>query len=177
MTSRKTDKDWLLSTVQVLLALFIVLMIFVLAMLAIGLGAVLTVQRGELLAELSEAGAPSAAYWGILALFPLIAGMMFAALRVAQELGGIIRTVDEDDPFRPDNADRLTRMGWLMIALYALAFVADPLAAWLSSVTRRTPVDGIDLGGGGIFLILVLFVLARVFRKGTEMRADLEGTV
>lgn len=28
-----------------------------------------------------------------------------------------------------------------------------------------------------ILLTLVLFILARVFRQGTEMRAELEGTV
>jgi hypothetical protein len=30
---------------------------------------------------------------------------------------------------------------------------------------------------GGFLLALVLFILARVFRKGTEMREELEGTV
>jgi hypothetical protein len=30
---------------------------------------------------------------------------------------------------------------------------------------------------GGVILSLTLFVLARVFRKGTDMREDLEGTV
>ena len=31
--------------------------------------------------------------------------------------------------------------------------------------------------GGGILLILILFILARVFRHGAAMREDLEGTV
>lgn len=39
-----------------------------------------------------------------------------------------------------------------------------------------------EVGGGGIdasgiLLVILLFILARVFRKGTEMREDLEGTV
>ena len=31
--------------------------------------------------------------------------------------------------------------------------------------------------GGGLLLMLVLFILARVFRRGAEMREELEGTV
>jgi hypothetical protein len=34
-----------------------------------------------------------------------------------------------------------------------------------------------DVPLAGLFLALVLFILARVFREGTRMRDDLEGTV
>ncbi len=33
------------------------------------------------------------------------------------------------------------------------------------------------ISGNGLLLMLILFILARVFRKGAEMRAELEGTV
>lgn len=173
-------KDPLLATAQVLIALFVVLMIFVMAMLLIGEGALLTVSRGEVMAELAAAGAPASAYWAIVGLLPLIAGILGLLLRFALELGGIIRTVGEGDPFQPANADRLSRMGWLMVGVYALGFVIGPLAAWLASLTEKVESLGdvnIDFGGGGIFLILVLFILARVFRHGAAMREELEGTV
>jgi hypothetical protein len=35
----------------------------------------------------------------------------------------------------------------------------------------------VDLPLAGLFLALVLFILARVFREGTRMREDLEGTI
>jgi hypothetical protein len=41
---------------------------------------------------------------------------------------------------------------------------------------RGNDVD-FGLSFGGVLLALVLFILARVFRKGAEMRAELEGTV
>lgn len=174
----KIARDPLLTAANVLIVLFIALMVFVLAMLAIGFGAALTVQRGEVLAQLAETGAPPSAYWAILAVIVLIAGIILALLRSALELRGIVRSVDEGDPFQPENADRLSRMGWLTVGVYALGLLVGPLAAWLASVTEKTDFAGnLDLGGGGIFLILVLFILARVFRKGAEMREDLEGTV
>jgi len=37
-------------------------------------------------------------------------------------------------------------------------------------------IDG-GLDGGSILLILILFILARVFREGARMRDELEGTV
>lgn len=178
MNMSKLARDPLLAAAKVMIALFVALMIFVLAMLGIGLGAILTVQRGELLADVAAAGAPPSAYWAIVAVFPLIGGIMYALLRFALELGGIVRSVDEGDPFQPQNADRLSRMGWLTVSVYVLGLLVAPLAAWLASVTEKTDFAGsLDLGGGGIFLILVLFILARVFRRGAEMRADLEGTV
>ena len=42
---------------------------------------------------------------------------------------------------------------------------------------RRAGQVWLALVLGGILLALVLFILARVFRKGAEMRAELEGTV
>ena len=37
--------------------------------------------------------------------------------------------------------------------------------------------DHISISLSGIMLILTLFILARVFRQGAMMRAELEGTV
>ena len=174
----KSANDPLLAVAKVILALFIVLMIFVLAMLVIGLGAVLTVQRGEILAEIAAAGAPPVAYWALVALLVLIAGIFCALLQFALELSGIVRSVDEGDPFRPENAGRLSRMGWLVTGVYVFGLLASRLAAWLAGMTEKVRfADSLDLGAGGLFLILTLFILARVFRRGTEMREDLEGTV
>ena len=37
--------------------------------------------------------------------------------------------------------------------------------------------DALNAAIGGFLLSLVLFILARVFRLGAEMRSDLEGTI
>jgi Fe-S cluster assembly ATPase SufC len=43
------------------------------------------------------------------------------------------------------------------------------------SVTFHGQVGGLDMTG--ILLVIILFILARVFRHGAAMREDLEGTV
>lgn len=176
----RTTKDPLLSAASVILALGVVLLIFVAGLVLIGLSAVLTVQRGELLARLAEAGAPDNAYWAIVVVLLLIVALMILALRFVLELSGIVKSVGRGDPFEPANADRLRRMGWLTVPAYAAAIPCGAIGAWLKRVSNdagRTLDVEFDLGGGGILLILTLFILARVFRKGAEMREELEGTV
>jgi hypothetical protein len=179
MTLKKRDP--LLAVAKVILALGVVLAIFVMAMVLIGIGAVLTVQRGEILADLTRAGSPERAYWALLAALVMMEGLMFLALRFILELSGIVRSVDKGDPFEPANARRLQRMGWLTVGVYALGGVLNAVAEWLKSVAEdasRLDVDAsFDLGSGAIILILTLFILARVFRQGAAMREELEGTV
>jgi hypothetical protein len=43
--------------------------------------------------------------------------MLVLSVRFMIELGRIVRTVQQGDPFDPENADRLARMGWLALAL------------------------------------------------------------
>ena len=176
----RIKSDPLLAIAKVILALCIVLFIFLAAMMLIGLGALLTVGRGEIMAELATAGVPGSAYWAVAAVLALLVGLFLAVLRFLLELSGIVKSVDRGDPFEPENADRLSRMGWIAIGGYALAIAIGAIAAWIKSVAGEAGKDiNVDVGldGGGVLLILVLFILARVFRHGSAMREDLEGTV
>lgn len=176
----RIKSDPLLAIAKVVLALAVALFVFLAAMMLIGLGAILTVGRGEVMAELAAEGVPGTAYWAIAGLLALLLGLFLAMLGFVRELGGIVKSVDEGDPFEPGNADRLSRMGWIAVGGYALAVTIGALGGWVKSVAGEAGRDiNIDVGldGGGILLILVLFILARVFRKGAEMREDLEGTV
>ncbi|CCA91354.1 MULTISPECIES: DUF2975 domain-containing protein [unclassified Novosphingobium] len=95
----------------------------------------------------------------------------------------IVDTVGQGDPFVPDNATRLTRMAWLSLAVQLVSLPISGLGTWIHKVTEGVGADkgdfqidgGVD--GNGLLLMLILFILARVFRKGAEMRAELEGTV
>jgi hypothetical protein len=111
----------------------------------------------------------------VLALTMVSLGLMYDFVtRLAQ----IIDTVGEGDPFTDANAARLNRMGWLAVIVQLLAIPAMLLSSWLETeVDPSTFYVDSDLSLSGIGLALVLFILARVFRKGTEMRAELEGTV
>ena len=173
-------KDPLLATVQVLLVLVKIVLIFTNVMLGIGIGAMLSVGRAEVLAKIAEAGAPAGSYWLLVAAMVLIMGLVMLAYRFFQELSGVVDSVGEGEPFRADNATRLNRMGWISVAAHGLGLVIGAMAAWFAPYIQKAGGHsdmefGID--GGGLLLTLILFILARVFRRGAEMREELEGTV
>jgi ABC-type transport system involved in multi-copper enzyme maturation permease subunit len=97
-------------------------------------------------------------------------------------LRAIIATVGEGDPFAPVNATRLSQMAWLMLGTKLLVLPAIPLGLQLAAIAEQYGEEAdIQLDGGfdlsGILLVIILFILARVFRHGAAMREDLEGTV
>ena len=133
--------------------------------------------NAELQAEFAnpELVFPTLAVVGVLALVLGIVAMAFLFL---DHLRRIINTVGDGDPFLPINADRLTRMAWLTLAIQLVAIPAAGLALYIAKQLEEisTTIDaGFDLGG--VILIITLFILARVFRHGAAMREDLEGTV
>lgn len=171
-------RDPLLTTVRVGLSIGMVGAVALTAAALVAVPAAL-LGRGRIIAEVTQRGGvavPPEFIWlvcGILVLLALTAALGFLFLR---ELRRIIDTVAQGDPFIPDNAGRLQRMGWLAVAVQLIALPAGALAGWASHMAHSDRlVIGVSLGG--IFLALILFVLARVFRKGAQMRDELEGTV
>lgn len=173
-------KDGLLAAAKVIVVLCQIVFIFAMVMLGIGIGAILTVGRSELLTEIATSGAPAATVW--LIALAMLTGMALLALgfRFFQELRGIIDSVDEGEPFRPENADRLSRMGWISVIVHVGVLPIAGLSLWLAPYADKVGQD-VDVGAGvdisGVLLTLILFILARVFRHGAEMREELEGTV
>ena len=66
-------------------------------------------------------------------------------------------------------------------ALLLIAAVSQSVYTALYIAKLFEDHDGVTIDAGldlsGIVLVVVLFILARVFRHGAAMRADLEGTV
>jgi Protein of unknown function (DUF2975) len=107
-----------------------------------------------------------------------VTGMLYLAWRFFRAMQAILRSVGEGDPFIPANASRLTAMAWIMLAINVVSMPLAALGMYIADMAGEADVHteaGFD--AGGVVLILTLFILARVFRKGTEMREDLEGTV
>jgi hypothetical protein len=173
-------KDTLLAAAKTIIILIQLIVIFAIVMIAIGIGAILTVGRARVLAQIAEVSAPTAAYPLLLIAFALIIALLALAYRFFRQLTGIIDSVGQGDPFRLDNAERLTRMGWLSVGAQALGLVLAGIAAWFAPYIVKSGHDphmgfGIELTG--VLLTLILFILARVFRQGAAMREELEGTV
>ena len=113
----------------------------------------------------------------ILAVFVLVVALAALSFLFLRHLRRIVDTVRQGDPFIPENAARLRSMAWLSIVLQLVALAAGALTLWLEEATTKEFQANFEVSIGGILLPLVLFILARVFRRGAEMREELEGTV
>jgi len=122
--------------------------------------------------------------WAATAILACVIGLMAILFRMFQLLKRIVDTVGQGDPFVPENAGRLTRMAWLTLAVQVVTLPIEGIAHWIDKVVGDSPkvhtnIGAIDIGfsSNGLLLMLILFILARVFRQGAAMRAELEGTV
>lgn len=172
--SRLTS-DPLLTAARLIIVFMMVMLVIGITAIGIGIPLVFAL-RAQVFAELAADNAPAVTIWAIIGVMALIASALMLGYRFLDELLRIVKSVGEGDPFIPANALRLQRMGWLVLAIHILAIPAGALAGWISSVTEKIQTNT-SFSANGLVLMLVLFILARVFRKGTEMRAELEGTV
>lgn len=178
---KRIVNDPLLAFARLVLMFFIVVLGIACAALVIAAAGV-AIFQGQVFAQLAAQGQPANGEL-IIALVLLLsaaAAVVGLAIYLLLLLRRIVLSVSEGDPFVPSNADRLARMAWVTLIGEAASVAVAALAVWVQKIapglSQNLSVD-INFGGGGLLLILVLFILARVFRKGAEMRAELEGTV
>lgn len=175
-------KDPLLTAARLVIGFLIVVLCVGIAGIAIAIPAVL-LNQAKVLAKFAENGAivGPEVFGAIVIALVCLAAFLALAIWFLDLLRRIVNTVGEGDPFVPENAGRLARMGWIVVGTQVITLPAGAMLLWLAEALKDA--DGIridtDVGisGGGIVLILVLFILARVFRHGAAMREDLEGTV
>ncbi len=174
---------WLLK-VAVLLALLIV------AVLILALGGIVVAALGA-----DHFGIP-ASLEGVargnaltIAGFVVACGLicMALALFALWQAAKIMESALSGDPFVGANAGRLARIGWLLLTAEVVGFLANPIFDHL--VSRLVPeavrtqanvnFDGVGFGMSpiGLLAVLLIFVLAQIFRQGSDMRAELEATV
>lgn len=91
----------------------------------------------------------------------------------------IVDTASHGDPFVTVNADRLNRIACLLVAIQVIGLGTNTALSMLPAQIREHVSGGFDGGvsAAGILAALLIFVLAQIFRRGSEMRAELEGTV
>jgi hypothetical protein len=119
------------------------------------------------------------------ALAGALAWLVLAMLAL-RTIARVVETARSGDPFVVENATRLTRLGWLLLSIYGTGIaIALTVTALLPPSLRdgthhqhfNIQVARPDFSPVGLLAILLIFVLARIFRHGSEMRAELEGTV
>ncbi|ANY18709.1 hypothetical protein A6F68_00174 [Tsuneonella dongtanensis] len=175
-------KDPLLTAARLVIGFFIAIGGLVIAAIVVGIPAMLLNQAWILAAVADEGVTAGPEIFGAIGItLVCIAAFIALAIWFLILLRRIVDTVGKGDPFVPENANRLARMGWIVVGTQVLSIPGGAMVLWLAEVFKEAEnihVNGdVGISGGAIVLILVLFILARVFRQGAAMREDLEGTV
>lgn len=170
-----TPKDPVLSAARFMVGAAIALCITV-ALAIVVVIPVILFNQDRVLIEVARPGAPSEILGAVILVMVMAAACLSLGAVFFRHLYRLIGTVGEGDPFTPVNAARLRAMAWIAVAVNAITVPLALLGTYLDEVSGKVHVNA-DISIGGILLALILFILARVFRKGTEMRADLEGMV
>lgn len=175
-------KDPLLGAARLLLVVFIAVIGVAAALVSLAIPFIVAFQD-RVLAEIAKEGITAGPE--IIGAFALLlagmAGLLALAVYFLVLLRRIVLSVGEGDPFVPANADRLARMGWVALAGQLATIPFGAIALWITEIVgdndKFSIHDDFGFDFGGFLLILILFILARVFRQGALMREELEGTV
>ena len=172
------QNDRLLQITRIILTLLMALtVVAVIAML--GTLPILYFKFSEVSRDMAASGIDAGSIPWLVLLLLLGATIATLGFFFFRHLRRIVDSVSEGDPFVPINADRLRAMAWISLAIQAALLATVPLIYWFDALPHKPNVhhnsDGISFGS--LILALLLFILARVFRRGTEMRDELEGTV
>jgi hypothetical protein len=109
---------------------------------------------------------------GRLALLAVYCGVL---LLIVRALRRIFMTLVAGDPFRPENVRRLRGVGLGLAGLSTLNLVTPSLESLFMPGLVRTADVWPDLTPW--FSVIVVFVLAEVFREGARLRREAELTI
>lgn len=97
-------------------------------------------------------------------------------LLILRNLRMIFRSLTQGDPFQPGNVRRLRQIGLTLAIVTAGVWVAQGMVAARLAPGVMDP-QGIGELLTPIFSVLVVFVLAEVFREGARLRRESELTI
>ncbi|MCF2530391.1 DUF2975 domain-containing protein [Yinghuangia soli] len=102
------------------------------------------------------------------------------ALAVVYLLLRVVRTLKAGDPFVPANARRVTAISALVIAFGTLDPIVESLTtgSLIGNSGAQYLIDtGVTFTWPPILIGILVAALSEVFRRGTRLRADVEGLV
>jgi hypothetical protein len=131
--------------------------------------------NGTLNGEKTDAAALLRHWPMVLGAAIAVAAYVGVLLIIIFRLRQVFATLILGDPFRPENVGRLRNVGLGLIALEVAGYLVRLALVW-AIPDRRESVD-FTINFSGWFAILVVFVLAEVFREGARLRRDAELTI
>jgi hypothetical protein len=158
---------------RVLIWLNLVVGVLILALL------VTSIVVGDSVMRTLTAGTPEAnttLFMGMRLVALLGLGAVLVVHYVLRRILAIVDTVSVGNPFVMANAVRLQKIAWAVLVLELIHLAVGATAASVS--TAAAPFDiNWKFSPTRWVAVLLLFVLARVFEQGAQMREELEGTV
>jgi hypothetical protein len=111
-----------------------------------------------------------------LVTFGLVSATAYVAgvLIIVDRLRRIFSTLTAGDPFHPDNVRRLRVVALMLAGLELGGYLVAGIHVWLSPAHKASG-KGVSLTAW--FAVLVVFVLAEVFREGARLRREAELTI
>jgi Protein of unknown function (DUF2975) len=111
----------------------------------------------------------------VIALLLTVVGLYVGGVTVViHRLRQIFTTLTAGDPFHPDNVMRLRLIGLMLVALELTGYAISAGQVWLfPGSSKEETVFSLS----SWFSILVVFVLAEVFREGARLRREAELTI
>lgn len=97
-------------------------------------------------------------------------------LLILRNLRMIFRTLTQGDPFRPENVRRLRQIGLILAVVTGGVWLVQGLIAARLAPGLMDP-QGIGELLTPVFSVLVVFVLAEVFKEGARLRRESELTI
>jgi Protein of unknown function (DUF2975) len=112
---------------------------------------------------------------------PAFAGAIVALALIhfiLRALRRVVASASVGDPFIEANAVELVHVAWLLLGVDVIDALIKPTVYLLAPAAVRAKVhDTVHVSVTGLFAVLLIFVLAQIFRRGSDMRAELAGTV
>jgi Protein of unknown function (DUF2975) len=106
------------------------------------------------------------------------AGAIAALVLILRALRRVVASASAGDPFIEANAAELVRVAWLLLGLEVIDTLLKPMVYLLAPEAVRMKMHGgFHTPMTGLFAVLLIFVLAQIFRRGSEMRDELAGTI
>ena len=97
---------------------------------------------------------------------------------ILRALRRVVASASVGDPFIEANAMELVRVAWLLLGVEVIDALIKPMVYLLAPDAVRAKVhDTVHISVTGLFAVLLIFVLAQIFRRGSDMRAELAGTI
>lgn len=130
---------------------------------------------GDLVFETDEAEVIPIFGYVVVLGFASLAAYLGGFVFILNRLRNLFRSLVRGDPFRPENTGLLRQMAWALAGVTAIQYLGHRIGHAVLPDSIQSPGIG-DLMTP-IFSVLVVFVLAEVFREGARLRREQELTI